>query len=826
MAADIAARSSLAPHDMRHELSAPRSFESPLKNRGSYADQSEPSSYSTHPRHPSDLSRNQMQQLASATAAATHAASAGSITSAGGGAAVAIRWIRGPNLGGDPTGKVNLALNSDTGEVLVVKSVSISSLPKTMRQLENEQAILEELRTCPRVVRLLGSAWESDPASGARVKNLFLEYVSAGSVLDIMGTFGCCGRDNGGGGGGCGGLPEALVRKYARGIAEGLAELHARGMVHCDVKAANVLVAGGKGETKLCGLGVAMRAGEAAQRIARKQRLQGTYGWMAPEVVRQEDQGFASDVWSFGCTVIEMATGSPPWTGQLPPAGIIDGEYMADPSPDALLHAIGYSNAAPAIPAHLSAEAVGFLRRCLERDPARRPSAAQLLEHLFLRASALCSAGAAPAAYPMAQQNARPPSGGRGSGTRRNEESAGLRAGAGESWARQGAGGRATGADDFYSEGRERGECEWEEEAAEAEEAEEEMEGYGWEDIGVSFGPSGAEGIPASGHLNPSSGSGGLDPTVRRRVGAGSGGISGGNSGGNSPGRLVSQGSLPPGGNQLPPLRKSPLQRSQSQPGQVILANAGGVSNSSNCNNSQPSRPASQKPMPQAPPSYAPPPMQSAPANQPMPPMPAANLPPAPAPLFHPSGIRMGPLMRQISKDQLALRAAMAAAETGGGLGGNQDRGGGNQERSGNQERGGNSYGQGHAASSSMPVPPLPGRVGVGRASHQRGSSGMLPGASAAQISECQHNGSGISSEFGGLDSVSGRGGSSMGAGGGGQGIKSCLRRTSSCVPGDSGGNDVGASLGRGVGGRGGEGGLQRMGSLTQAKKTVAFGAN
>ncbi|CAI7927019.1 unnamed protein product [Closterium sp. NIES-54] len=198
MAADIAARSSLPPHDMRHELSAPRSFESPLKNRGSYADQSEPSSYSTHPRHPSDLSRNQMQQLASATAAATHAASAGSITSAGGGAAAAIRWIRGPNLGGDPTGKVNLALNSDTGEVLVVKSVSISSLPKTMRQLENEQAILEELRTCPRVVRLLGSAWESDPASGARVKNLFLEYVSAGSVLDIMGTFGCCGRDNGG----------------------------------------------------------------------------------------------------------------------------------------------------------------------------------------------------------------------------------------------------------------------------------------------------------------------------------------------------------------------------------------------------------------------------------------------------------------------------------------------------------------------------------------------------------------------------------------------------------------------------------------------------
>ncbi|GJP46520.1 hypothetical protein CLOM_g5797 [Closterium sp. NIES-68] len=848
MAADIAARSSLPPHHMRHDLSAPRSLESPLRSRGSYANQSEPS-FSAQPHHPHDFSRQQMQQLPSATAAASHAAShaasSGPITPAP--PAAAIRWIRGPGLGGNPTGgKVSLALNSDTGEVLVVKSVAINSLPKAMRLLENEQAILEELRTCPRVVRLLGSAWESDPTSGAPVKNLFLEYVSAGSVLDIMGTFGCCG-DSGSGGaggsGGCGGLPEPLVRKYAHGVAEGLADLHARGIVHCDVKAANVLVAGAEGETKLCGLGAAMRAGEAGQRIARNQRLAGTYGWMAPEVVRQEDQGFASDVWSLACTVIEMATGLPPWAGQLPPAGNLDGEYVGEPSPDALLHAIGYSNATPAIPAHLSAEAVGFLRRCLERDPARRPSAAQLLEHPFLRASGLGSACPAPTAYPVAQQAARPPSGGRGSGARPKEESAGPRAGAGGNWAREGWG--ATGAEGGYSGGRERGE--WGELGEEKEEKEGEgeggqMEGYGWEDIGVSFGPSGAEGVLPSGPSHPSLGYAQTDPGLRPRVipGSGvalSGGNSGGNSGGFSPGRLVSQGSLPPDGNQLPPLRKSPLQRSQSQPGQVILANTGNsnTSNSSNSNNSpSPPRPATQKPTPKAPPPYVPPPVPSIPAN-----------PPAPGPLFHPSGIRMGPLMRQISKEQVALRAAMAAAAAA-------DNGGPRCS----QERSGNSSNQGSA--SAAPVPPLPGRVGPGRSAHQRsssvqgdfvggdssgslgsancpgmdrpsgrlvrGSSGILPGASPAQISEFQHNGCYV--ESGGVDS--GRGGGGMGGGGGSSpgGLKSCLRRTSSCVQGASGGNDVGGSLGRGMGGRAGESDLQRMGSLTQAKKTVAFGAN
>ncbi|GJP42144.1 hypothetical protein CLOM_g1741 [Closterium sp. NIES-68] len=122
------------------------------------------------------------------------------------------QWTRGPQLGGDPRSKAYLALHAESGQIFVAKSVSSRALPRDMRQLDSEQAILEDLRNSPRVVRLLGADWEDDPAApGARVRNLFMEYVSGGSVADIMSAFG-------------GSLPEALVRRYARGICEGLRE--------------------------------------------------------------------------------------------------------------------------------------------------------------------------------------------------------------------------------------------------------------------------------------------------------------------------------------------------------------------------------------------------------------------------------------------------------------------------------------------------------------------------------------------------------------------------------------------------------------------------
>lgn len=116
-------------------------------------------------------------------------------------------------------------------------------------------------------------------------------------------------------------FPENVIRSYAKEILEGLEYLHAHNVIHRDIKGANVLV-DGNGVCKLADFG-------GAKKICSNALLNSFKGspyWMAPEVIKQSGYGryvllfvvsFArnrqADIWSFGCTIIEMATGKPPW---------------------------------------------------------------------------------------------------------------------------------------------------------------------------------------------------------------------------------------------------------------------------------------------------------------------------------------------------------------------------------------------------------------------------------------------------------------------------------------------------------------------------------
>ncbi|MFQ6665283.1 hypothetical protein Gotur_032054 [Gossypium turneri] len=106
--------------------------------------------------------------------------------------------------------------------------------------------------------------------------------------------------------------------------------------------------------------------------------LKGSPYWMAPEVIKavmkkdsDPNLALAVDIWSLGCTVIEMFNGRPPW-------GELEG-------PQALFKVL---NKTPPVPEALSPEGKDFLRCCFQRNPAERPSAATLLEHPFVRNSA------------------------------------------------------------------------------------------------------------------------------------------------------------------------------------------------------------------------------------------------------------------------------------------------------------------------------------------------------------------------------------------------------------------------------------------------------
>ena len=141
--------------------------------------------------------------------------------------------------------------------------------------------------------------------SKAQTLAIFLEYVPGGSLRSLLDRFGT--------------LEEAVVRLYSRQILLGLEYLHANGIAHRDVKAANVLVSN-DGSVKLADFGASKRTRDAmpaANANATGGHAKGTPLWMAPEVIRAapRSQGWRkADVWSVGCTVIEMSTGKPPWS--------------------------------------------------------------------------------------------------------------------------------------------------------------------------------------------------------------------------------------------------------------------------------------------------------------------------------------------------------------------------------------------------------------------------------------------------------------------------------------------------------------------------------
>ncbi|XP_022642882.1 mitogen-activated protein kinase kinase kinase 17 [Vigna radiata var. radiata] len=255
-------------------------------------------------------------------------------------------WVRGKCIGKGAFGTVSVALRKLDAQtqIFAVKSVDIKTgLPGQLEALENEIRILRRMSS-PHVVTFLGEDTTCEK------RNLHMEYLPCGTLADLDPD-----------------VDEYLVRQYTWCLVSALKHVHGNGVVHCDVKGKNVLVGDGANgrNCKLADFGSAMEFdGEGLPAASPR----GSPLWMAPEVIRRECQGPASDVWSLGCTMIEMLTGKPPWEGN---------------SVDALSR-IGFSGEVPGFPRRLSELGRDFLEKCLRREPWRRWSCDQLLEHPFL----------------------------------------------------------------------------------------------------------------------------------------------------------------------------------------------------------------------------------------------------------------------------------------------------------------------------------------------------------------------------------------------------------------------------------------------------------
>ncbi|MDH2444502.1 serine/threonine-protein kinase [Amnibacterium sp. CER49] len=162
-------------------------------------------------------------------------------------------------------------------------------------------------------------------------------------------------------------LEPERVRRIVADVADALAALHERGLVHRDVKPANILVRDGSDgligpSAKLTDFGITLEIG--ATRVTGTGTIVGTAAYLSPEQVRGATVGTASDVYALGLVLIEALTGERAYRGSLAESAV------------ARLHR------PPALPPTASPALAHLLSAMTALDPDQRPRAAQVRDRL------------------------------------------------------------------------------------------------------------------------------------------------------------------------------------------------------------------------------------------------------------------------------------------------------------------------------------------------------------------------------------------------------------------------------------------------------------
>ncbi|KAL3694528.1 hypothetical protein R1sor_008179 [Riccia sorocarpa] len=254
---------------------------------------------------------------------------------------LAFPWNKGVVLDAGFLGSVYVGVDSN-GSFFAVKEVPLtetdSNFEQSVTQVEQEVELLRRFRH-EHIVQYLGT----ERADGKLY--IFLELVGKESLASLLQKVR---------------LTHSHVTAYTRQILEGLKYLHSQNIIHGDIKCANVFV-DVQEKCKLALFGL-------AEKIRELDIDADNINWTAPEVIDQKQYGPSADIWSVGCSVLEMLTGSPPFRDQPLDEGLWRVTH----------------NEPPHIPADLPDDAKDFIHQCLATDHSKRPSATELLEHRFL----------------------------------------------------------------------------------------------------------------------------------------------------------------------------------------------------------------------------------------------------------------------------------------------------------------------------------------------------------------------------------------------------------------------------------------------------------
>ncbi|KAA8494755.1 Germinal center kinase 1 [Porphyridium purpureum] len=273
---------------------------------------------------------------------------------------MADRYHRYEVAGVGAYGKVYRALDKQTKTIVAVKDLDLEAQRDEIEIIQREIGVMSAL-VHANVVRCFTSFMHE--------ANLWIvmEYMNAGNVRELLDRALAITKSTQ--------QPvHTLISagafcEMARGVLKGLSYIHAEKMLHRDIKAANLLL-NDAAEVKLADFGV---AGQLNNTLKARNTQVGSPFWMAPEVILQNNYDHKADIWSYGITLYEIATGKPPHS-QLHPMKVL---FLIPGNDPPVLD--------PRLYGPELSELVGA---CLRKDPRARPSAESLLSYSFFKAHA------------------------------------------------------------------------------------------------------------------------------------------------------------------------------------------------------------------------------------------------------------------------------------------------------------------------------------------------------------------------------------------------------------------------------------------------------